>query len=189
MLAERRCYGDGDELMARYHDEEWGVPVYNDLELFERLLLESFQAGLSWRTILYKRENFRHAFEGMDPAHIAEYGQQDIDRLLADAGIIRNRLKIKAAISNARAFLIIQEEFGSFSDYFWAFSDHHVIVQAAPDTFNDVPAETDLSQRISSDLKQRGFKFVGPTIIYAFMQSVGMVNDHLSWCFVRREES
>jgi len=188
-MERKRCFGDDDLLMARYHDEEWGLPVHDDRDLFERLLLEGFQAGLSWRTILHKRENFIRAFEGFDPVRVADYSQKEVTRLMADAGIVRNRRKIEAAITNAQAFLRIQQESGSFSEFFWAFSGHQVLEQPAPETFKDVPAQTELSQLISGELKKRGFKFVGPTILYAFMQSVGMVNDHLAWCFIRNSDN
>ena len=168
--------------MIAYHDEEWGVPVHDDRLLFEFLILEGAQAGLSWRTILAKRENYRRAFHGFDPAKIARYGADDTQRLLADAGIVRNRLKIAAAIRNAAAFLEVQEEFGSFDAFVWRFVggkpiDHEI------GSSKDLPARTAESDAMSKDLLRRGFKFVGSTICYAFMQAVGMVNDHEAGCF------
>ncbi len=173
---------ENDALYVTYHDEEWGVPVYDDRKLFEFLLLEFFQAGLSWRTVLYKREHFRSAFAGFDPKRIARFTEQDYERLMQDAGIIRNRLKIRAAISNARAFLNIQESHGSFSKYIWDFVEGKPITNHWA-TIEQVPVSTPLSDRISKDLKQRGFKFVGTTVIYAHMQATGMVNDHTTDCF------
>ncbi len=180
----KRCawVPEEDALYVAYHDTEWGVPVYDDHKLFEILLLEFFQAGLSWRTILYKREHFRKAFAGFDPAQIARFTEDDFERLMQNKGIIRNRLKIRAAITNARAFLNIQEEKGSFSDYIWAFTDGKPIVNHWK-TLEQVPASTPLSDRISRDLKQRGFKFMGTTVTYAHMQATGMVNDHTTDCF------
>ncbi len=171
-----------DALYVEYHDTEWGVPVRDDRKLFEFLLLEFFQAGLSWRTVLYKRENFRKAFAGFDPQKVARFTDSDFERLMQDAGIIRNRLKIRAAISNARAFLNIQESHGSFSDYIWNFVDGKPVINHWK-TVGQVPASTPLSDRISKDLKQQGFKFVGTTVIYAHMQATGMVNDHTTECF------
>ena len=178
-----RCDWAGDDpLYQKYHDEEWGVPVYDDATLFEFLILETFQAGLSWITILRKRENFRKAFDQFDYQKIAKYDTKKENELLQDAGIIRNKLKIKAAISNAQAFLKIQEEFGSFSKYIWGFVDGKPI-QNKFKTMSEIPANTPLSDTISKDLKKRGFKFVGSTVIYAHMQACGMVNDHLTTCF------
>ncbi len=177
-----RCWGDGDELMASYHDLEWGVPLHDDDKIFEFLVLEGMQAGLSWRTVLYKRENFRRAFHGFDTARVARYGERDIRRLLADAGIIRNRLKILGAVNNARRFLEVQKEFGTFDRYIWGFVDGKP-VRTRLRSFRDMLAETPLSDLISQDLKARGFKFVGPTVIYAHMQATGLVNDHLVSCF------
>ncbi len=171
-----------DELYVSYHDREWGVPVHDDRRLFEFLVLEAFQAGLSWRTVLHKRENFRRAFAGFDPRKVAEFTKKDVTRLMQDAGIIRNRLKIEAAITNARAFLNVQRQFGSFDRYIWDFVDGQPIVNHWTRD-EDVPASTPLSDKISKDLKQRGFKFVGTTIVYAHMQATGMVNDHLTDCF------
>lgn len=180
-----RCQWAGnDPLMIAYHDEEWGVPCHDDQALFERLMLEGFQAGLSWSTILRKRKNFRLAFDNWDPERVAAYDGQDIARLLADAGIIRHRGKIKAAISNARAFMAVQQEYGSFDRYVWAFVDGVPFVRvAAPPDLSAIPAQTPESTALSKDLKRRGFRFVGPTICYAFMQSAGLVNDHTADCF------
>ncbi len=171
-----------DALYVRYHDEEWGVPVHDDRLLFEFLVLEGFQAGLSWRTVLHKRENFRTAFDRFDPEKVARYGSEKIDALLNDEGIIRNKQKIMAAVTNARAFLDVQEAFGSFDRYIWDFVDGKPVKNAFKRDA-DIPASTALSDKISKDLKQRGFKFVGLTICYAHMQATGMVNDHLVDCF------
>ena len=176
-----RCFGTGDPLMEQYHDEEWGVPVYEDQQLFEKLLLDGFQAGLSWRTILHKRENFRRAFDGFDPEQMARYGGKERQRLLADPGIIRNRLKIDAAIVNARAYLDLTESEGSFSEFLWSFTDGKTL-KRAPRNWKDVPTSTPESDAMSKALKAHGFKFVGTTICYAFMQAVGMVDDHLRSC-------
>jgi DNA-3-methyladenine glycosylase I len=165
-----------------YHDKEWGVPVYDDKALFEFLILETFQAGLSWITVLRKRENFRKAFDRFDYRKIAQYDEQKFNDLIVDTGIIRNRLKIKAAITNAQAFLEIQKEFGSFSDYIWGFVDGKPI-RNSYHSLSELPANTPLSDAISKDLKKRGFKFVGTTVVYAHMQATGMVNDHLINCF------
>lgn len=170
-----------DALYRQYHDTEWGVPIHDDRLLFELLILEGMQAGLSWLTILRKRENFRRAFDGFDPASVAGYDDAKKAALLADAGIIRNHRKIEAAIGNARAFLQIQAEFGSFDRYYWAFAQGQPIVNNYQ-TLAAVPSRTDLSDLISRDLQKRGFKFAGSTIIYAFMQSTGMVCDHLTGC-------
>lgn len=172
-------------LDAAYHDTEWGVPCHDDRELFERLMLEGFQAGLSWSTILAKRENFWRAFEGWDPERIALYGPGDIARLMNDAGIVRNRLKVEGAVKNARAFLDAQAEHGSFDRYIWSFTGGATLDRTAPRSFGDIPATSPESDAMSKALKQRGFTFVGTTICYAFMQSVGMVNDHLADCPVR----
>ena len=172
----------GDDLYEAYHDEEWGVPVFDDATLFEFLILETFQAGLSWITILRKRENFRKAFDHFDYKKIAKYDQKKIDSLLKDAGIIRNKLKVNATVSNAKAFMDIQEEFGSFSKYIWAFVDEKPIKNTLKN-YKDAPANTALSDALSKDLKKRGFKFVGSTVIYAHMQATGMVNDHEINCF------
>ncbi len=176
-----RCWGDGDELMTAYHDVEWGVPLHDDGKLFEFLVLEGFQAGLSWSTILRKRANFRKAFHRFDVEKVARYGEKDIARLLADAGIIRNRLKVGAAVENARRFLEVRKEFGTFDRYIWEFVDGKPITNRFR-SLSEVPAHTPLSDRISADLKDRGFRFVGSTIIYAHMQATGMVNDHFTSC-------
>ncbi len=177
-----RCAWAGftDPEYMRYHDEEWGVPIRDDVRLFEKVILEGFQSGLSWLTILRKRDNFRRAFHNFDAQKIARYGDKDVARLMADAGIIRNRLKIEAAIGNARAFLALTET-QSYASFLWNFVDGRPIIHARQ-SFKDVPAETDLSKRISKELKALGFKFVGPTTIYANMQSIGMVNDHVVTC-------
>ena len=172
----------GDDLYESYHDEEWGVPVYDDAKLFEFLILETFQAGLSWITILRKRENFRKAFDDFDYKKIAQYNQNKINVLIQDAGIIRNKLKIHATITNAKAFMKIQEEFGSFSKYIWGFVNGKPIKNKLK-SYKEAPANTALSDAISKDLKSRGFKFVGSTVVYAHMQATGMVNDHEYNCF------
>lgn len=183
MSAKHKCgWCVGDNLYETYHDTEWGVPVYDDDTLFEFLILETFQAGLSWITILRKRENFRKAFDGFDYKKIAKYNQKKIDSLLQDAGIIRNKLKINATVTNAQAFMEVQKEFGSFSNYIWAFIGGKPIKNACQD-YKQTPATTELSDTISKDLKKRGFKFVGSTVIYAHMQATGMVNDHEVGCF------
>ena len=182
-MNKTRCDWCGDDpLYMSYHDHEWGVPVFEDKLLFEFLILETFQAGLSWITILRKRENFRLAFDDFDYLKIAQYDEVKYDELLMNAGIIRNKLKIKSAISNAKLFIQIQKEHGSFSNYFWSFTDNKSI-QNEWDQMNQVPATTGLSDFISKELKKRGFKFVGSTVIYAYMQAVGMVNDHVSSCY------
>jgi len=175
-----------DELYRRYHDEEWGAPVTDDRRIFEFLVLEGAQAGLSWHTVLKKREGYRAAFAGFDPEAVARFDAADAARLLADAAIVRNRLKVAAAITNARAFLRVQEEFGSFSAYIWGFVDG-APVQNRWERLEQIPARTPLSDAISKDLKRRGFAFVGSTIIYAHMQATGMVNDHLAACFRHAE--
>ena len=174
------------ELYIAYHDQEWGVPVHDDRVLFEFLILEGAQAGLSWETILKKRENYRAAFDRFDPAVVAKYGARKRQSLLADAGIVRNRLKIDAAIQNAKAFLAVQKEFGTFDRYIWGFVDHRPLRNARR-SMAEVPAKSPQSDAMSKDLKRRGFKFVGSTICYAFMQAVGMVNDHLVTCFRHRQ--
>ena len=182
-----RCAWAGtDPLYVRYHDREWGVPVHNDRRLFEFLILEGAQAGLSWITILRKRDGYRAAFDDFDAAKIARYDARKQRALMANAGIVRNRLKIAATVSNARAFLALQEEFGSFNRYLWAFVDGAPIRNRRR-SMREVPARTPLSDRLSKDLRQRGFNFVGSTICYAFMQAVGMVNDHTIDCFRHRE--
>ncbi|GER60354.1 DNA-3-methyladenine glycosylase I [Patiriisocius marinus] len=181
-MEKRRCEWCGnDPLYMAYHDEEWGTPVYEDRTLFEFLLLETFQAGLSWITILRKRENFRAAFDDFDYQKIAHYDQVKIDALLQDAGIIRNKLKVNSAVINAKLFMNIQDEYGSFSKYIWSFVDGKPITNTFK-SMSEVPANTALSDAISKDLKKRGFKFVGTTVMYAFMQATGMVNDHATYC-------
>jgi len=179
----KRCPWPGkDPLMMEYHDAEWGVPLHEDKKIFEFIVLEGMQAGLSWATILRKRENFRTAFRSFDPHIVAEFTHADIERLLSDPGIIRNRLKIESAITNARCFLAVQEEFGSFDRYMWQFVGGKPIRHRFR-RISDIPATSPESDRLSKDLKQRGFKFVGSTIIYSHMQATGMVNDHLIRCF------
>ncbi len=180
----RRCHWASltNPLYLRYHDEEWGVPSHDQRHLFEMLILEGAQAGLSWETILNKRAAYRRAFERFDPKKIARWGKADVARRMRDAGIVRNRLKIESAVTNARAFLALKDEFGSFDSWLWAYVDGNPIQNAWT---THVPATTALSDQISKDLKQRGFKFVGSTILYAYMQSVGMVNDHSVGCFRR----
>ncbi|MGQ3677115.1 DNA-3-methyladenine glycosylase I [Tenacibaculum discolor] len=180
---KKRCFWVSDDpLYIEYHDNEWGVPVYDDDKLFEFLILETFQAGLSWITILKKRENFRKAFDNFDYKKIAKYSEDKYEELLQDAGIIRNKLKIKATITNAQLFMKVQEEFGSFSKYIWDFTNGKPIINKF-EKREEVPATTELSDTISKDLKKRGFKFVGSTVIYAHMQATGMVNDHTTDCF------
>ncbi|MGF1448437.1 MAG: DNA-3-methyladenine glycosylase I [Opitutales bacterium] len=180
-----RCPWCGDDpLYVAYHDEEWGVPVHDDHRLFEMLTLEGAQAGLSWLTILRKRDGYREAFSGFDPAKVAHYDDDVIEELVHDASIVRNRLKIAGTVQNARAFLKLQDREGSFDRYLWAFVDGQPIVNTWT-SLDEVPAETPLSRRISIDLKRRGFTFVGPTILYAFMQAVGVVDDHLQSCWRR----
>jgi DNA-3-methyladenine glycosylase I len=175
-----------DELYIAYHDKEWGVPVHDDRALFEFLILEGAQAGLSWHTVLKKREHYRVAFDQFDPKRVARYTPAKIKKLLANPGLIRNRLKIASAVRNARAFLAVQEEFGSFDRYIWRFVEGRPIINH-PRSMKDVPARTPVSDAMSKDLKQRGFNFIGSTICYAFMQATGMVNDHLVHCFRHRE--
>ena len=178
-----RCPWCGtDPLYQGYHDREWGVPCHDDRKLFEFLVLESAQAGLAWITVLRKRENYRRAFAGFDAEKVARFNRRSVERLIRDAGIVRNRQKIEAAIGNARVFLAIQEEFGSFANYFWRFCDGKPIVNRFA-SLREVPASTALSDTISKDMKQRGLRFFGTTICYAHMQAMGMVNDHLVGCF------
>nr|WP_298924182.1 DNA-3-methyladenine glycosylase I [uncultured Allomuricauda sp.] len=182
-MNKHRCgWCEGDSLYEDYHDNEWGVPVKDDETLFEFLILETFQAGLSWVTVLKKRENFRKAFDNFDYKKIANYDQNKIDELLDNPGIIRNKLKVNATISNAKAFMEVQKEFGSFSTYIWKFVDGKPIKNKLQN-YKEAPANTPLSDTISKDLKKRGFKFVGSTVIYAQMQATGMVNDHEVSCF------
>ncbi|MEH7493033.1 DNA-3-methyladenine glycosylase I [Neobacillus niacini] len=179
----KRCgWVNQDPLYIDYHDHEWGVPVYDDRLLFEYLNLEGAQAGLSWYTILKKRENYRKAFDFFDPKIIISYDEKKIEELLQNEGIVRNKLKVNAVITNAKAFLKVKEEFGSFSEYIWSFVDGKPINNHFKD-LSEVPATTEISDRLSKDLKKRGFKFVGSTICYAFMQATGMVNDHVEKCF------
>lgn len=173
-----------DPEYTRYHDEEWGVPKTDDIALFEKMVLEGFQSGLSWITILKKRDNFRRAFHNFDPKKIARYTDKDFERLMADEGIVRNRLKVEATIHNAKAYLELAKE-RSFADFIWSFVDYKPIINA-PRSMKDVPAQTDISKALSKGLKAKGFRFVGPTTAYAFMQSVGMVNDHIADC-IRHE--
>ncbi len=179
----QRCPWCGDDpLYQAYHDDEWGVPVHDDRRWFEFLLLEGAQAGLAWITILRKREGYRRAFAGFDPERVARFDQQQIDQLLTNPGIVRNRLKVASAVSNARAFLAVQEQYGSFDDYIWGWVDGQPIVNHFQQ-MAEVPAFTPLAESLSKDLKKRGFRFVGPTIVYALMQATGMVNDHLVGCY------
>ena len=182
-----RCWWAGDDpLYRRYHDEEWGVPCHDDRELFERLMLEGFQAGLAWITILRKREHFFRAFDGWEPERIAAYGPEDVARLLADPGIVRNRLKVEATIANARAYLGLRDEIGSFDRYLWGFVGGETLRRPSQPAWDELPSRTAESDALSKDLKKRGFSFVGTTIVYAFMQSVGMVDDHVAGCFRAR---
>ena len=186
-MNKTRCSWCGeDPLYVKYHDTEWGKPIFDDDKLFEFLILETFQAGLSWITILRKRENFRKAFDNFDYQKVAKYGDTKFEELIQNAGIIRNKLKIKATISNATAFIEVQKEFGSFSKYIWGFVDHKPIINHWK-TLEEIPANTQLSDKLSLDLKKRGFKFVGSTVIYAHMQATGMVNDHITDCFRFKE--
>ena len=182
-----RCWWAGDDpLYVKYHDQEWGVPVQDDRTLFEYLILDGAQAGLSWLTILKKRDNYRRAFDQFDPEIVARYDDAKIGALLQDTGIVRNRMKIRSAVANAQAFIRVRDEFGTFAQYIWGFTDGKTLVNSWENP-QDVPAKTPESMAMSRDLKQRGFNFVGPTICYAFMQAAGMVNDHLTDCF-RYEE-
>lgn len=185
----RRCaWALYSPLMTAYHDREWGVPCHDDLTLFEFLVLDGMQAGLSWDIILRKREGFRRAFDRFDPVTVARYTQDDVRRLLGDPGIVRNRLKITAAIENAKAFLTVQQEFGSFDRYIWQFVGGRP-VQRRRRRMSDIPATSTLAERVSKDLRRRGFRFVGPTIVYAFLQAAGLVNDHTVECFRHNEVS
>lgn len=180
-MERRICPWAQGELYETYHDNEWGKPLRDDRTLFEMLVLEAMQAGLSWITILKKRENFRQVFDGFDPVLVAAYTEEKKQALLENPGIIRNRLKIDAAVTNARAFLKVREEWGSFAHYIWSFVENQPIINHWSD-ISELPATSEISDRMSKDLKARGFKFVGSTICYAYMQSIGMVNDHLTWC-------
>ncbi|WP_291107082.1 DNA-3-methyladenine glycosylase I [Flavobacterium sp. UBA6195] len=186
MQNKTRCaWCEKDDLYRNYHDNEWGKPVYDDETIFEFLILETFQAGLSWYTVLAKRENFRSAFDNFDIIKIANYSDEKIAELAEDAGIIRNKLKIKATVTNAQAFIKVQEEFGTFSKYIWGFVDGKPI-DNHPKTLSEVKATTPISDALSKDLKKRGFKFVGSTVVYAHMQATGMVNDHVMDCWTRK---
>ncbi len=181
-----RCdWAESSEAMRRYHDEEWGVPSRDDAHLFEMLVLEGAQAGLSWSTILNKRDNYRRAFDGFDPSRIARYGEGKVAKLLEDPGIVRNRLKVRGAVKNAQAFLATREQEGSFADYVWGWVDGVRVVNR-PRHLSDLPARTELSDRVAKDLKRRGFTFVGSTIVYSFLQSVGVIDDHLVTCPSKR---
>lgn len=183
MEEKKRCgWCVGDPLYEAYHDNEWGVPVYDDATIFEFLILETFQAGLSWITILRKRENFRKALDNFDFRKIAQYSEEKIQELLKNEGIIRNKLKVRATVSNAQAFMEVQKEFGTFSEYIWSFVDGEPIINSI-ENYKKAPPTTDISDKLSKDLKKRGFKFVGSTVIYAHMQATGMVNDHEISCF------
>jgi len=187
MKTKIRCPWPSDDLlMIKYHDKEWGVPLHNDRKLFEFLILEGFQAGLSWRTVLQKRENFRKAFDNFDYNKVAKYDKRKVNSLLKDAGIIRNKLKIEGAITNAKAFLHVRKEFGTFDKYIWSFV-HGKPIQNKFKSLKELPAKTELSDRISDDLRNKGFKFVGSTIVYAHMQATGMVNDHVVSCYKHKE--
>ncbi len=185
MQNKTRCaWCEKDDLYRNYHDQEWGNPVHDDHKMFEFLILETFQAGLSWYTILAKRENFRKAFENFDYEKVSQFSEDKIQTLMLDAGIIRNQLKIRAAVSNAQAYIKVREEFGSFCAYIWNFIGGKPI-DHQPKTLKDIPASTPLSDALSKDLKKRGFKFVGTTVVYAHMQATGMVNDHIADCWKR----
>ena len=181
MIKQNRCPWAKGEKDIHYHDTEWGVPSHDDNYIFEMLILEGFQAGLSWNTILQKRENFRNAFDNFDYKIISEYNSKKIESLLEDSGIIRNKLKINSTATNAKAFMKIQEEFGSFSTYIWGFTNNKRIINKWKD-ISEVPATSDLSDKVSKDLKKRGFKFVGSTIVYSFLQALGIIDDHLISC-------
>jgi DNA-3-methyladenine glycosylase I len=187
MKSNKTCeWTNNNPLMIEYHDREWGVPLHNDNKLFEYMILDAFQAGLSWNTIINKRANFRKAFDNFDPVKISKYGDRKIQSLLNDAGIIRNKLKVNAAVTNAKAFLKVQKEFGTFDRYIWQFTGGKTIVNKWK-SIKELPAKTKESDTMSKDLLNRGFKFVGSTICYAFMQAAGMVNDHITTCFRYKE--
>lgn len=187
MCEKSRCQWAGDlPVYIDYHDNEWGRPVHDDNRLFEMLVLEGMQAGLTWITVLKKREAFRQAFDEFDPVKVARYGDKKIQELLENKGIIRNRLKVNAAVTNAKVFLEVQKNYGSFDQFIWAYVDH-IPIKNHWEKMEEIPAATPLSNRISKDLKKMGFKFVGPTIFYAFMQATGMVNDHVTDCFLYQE--
>lgn len=186
MEVVRCAWCEKDDLYRNYHDQEWGKPIYDDETIFEFLILESFQAGLSWYTILAKRENFRAAFDYFDYQKIAQYSEDKVEELIQNTGIIRNRLKILATINNAQKFMEVQKEFGSFSKYIWGFVNHEPIVNR-PKTLKEVPATTEISDALAKDLKKRGFKFMGSTVVYAHMQATGMVNDHVEDCWIKTQ--
>ena len=186
MEVVRCAWCEKDDLYRNYHDLEWGKPIYDDETIFEFLILESFQAGLSWYTILAKRENFRAAFDQFDYQKIAEYSEDKVEELIQNTGIIRNRLKILATINNAQKFMEVQKEFGSFSKYIWGFVNHEPIINR-PKTLKEVPATTEISDALAKDLKKRGFKFMGSTVVYAHMQATGMVNDHVEDCWIKTQ--
>ena len=186
MEITRCAWCEKDDLYRNYHDEEWGKPIYDDETIFEFLILESFQAGLSWYTILAKRDNFRAAFDQFDYQKIAQYSEDKVEELIQNAGIIRNRLKIFATINNAQKFMEVQKEFGSFSKYIWGFVNHEPIINR-PKTLKEVPATTEISDALAKDLKKRGFKFMGSTVVYAHMQATGMVNDHVEDCWIKTQ--
>jgi DNA-3-methyladenine glycosylase I len=181
-----RCEWAKDELMIKYHDNEWGISVHDDRKLFEMLILEGAQAGLSWSTILKRREGYRKAFDNFNPTKVSKYNDKDISRLLKNAGIIRNKLKIKSAINNAKRFLEIKKEFGTFDKYLWRFVDYKPVISNYKNLAS-IPPSTPISDKLSKDLQNRGFNFVGTTICYAFLESVGVVNDHLTYCFLRKK--
>jgi DNA-3-methyladenine glycosylase I len=185
-MCNRCAWANSNELMIQYHDREWGVPLHDDKKLFEFFVLEGFQAGLSWQIVLNKRENFRKAFDDFDPEIVANYKQEKVDALIQDKSIIRNKMKIAACVNNSLRFLEIQKEFGSFDTYIWGFVNYQPIVNSFAQ-MKEMPSKTELSDTISADLKKRGFKFVGSTVIYAHMQATGMVNDHLVDCFRYKE--
>ncbi|MFN4074399.1 MAG: DNA-3-methyladenine glycosylase I [Cloacibacterium sp.] len=186
MEVVRCAWCEKDDLYRNYHDKEWGKPIYDDETIFEFLILESFQAGLSWYTILAKRENFRAAFDQFDYQKIAQYSEDKVEELIQNTGIIRNRLKILATINNAQKFMEVQKEFGSFSKYIWGFVNHEPIINR-PKTLKEVPATTEISDALAKDLKKRGFKFMGSTVVYAHMQATGMVNDHVEDCWIKTQ--
>ena len=186
MEVVRCAWCEKDDLYRNYHDKEWGKPIYDDETIFEFLILESFQAGLSWYTILAKRENFRAAFDYFDYQKIAQYSEDKVEELIQNTGIIRNRLKIHATINNAQKFMEVQKEFGSFSKYIWGFVNYQPIINR-PKTLKEVPATTEISDALAKDLKKRGFKFMGSTVVYAHMQATGMVNDHVEDCWIKTQ--
>lgn len=183
----KRCsWCEKEDIYIEYHDKEWGVPVYDDNKQFEFLVLESAQAGLSWLTVLKKRENYRKAYDNFDPEKVAQYNPEKLEELMNNPGIIRNRMKIEASINNAKRFLEIQQEFGSFSNYIWGFVNNKPVINKF-DSISEIPATTELSDKVSKDLKKRGFKFMGSTIVYAHLQAVGIINDHITSCFRYKE--